>query len=120
MVPRLWMDEPNSRFLPQDWSPNCICPISIPTRIHRHRSHSLRSHLGLFVGANLSYRGGKVDIRLPPGLRLNKILTSIPCWKMRCILCLVDNHVYSVAGRGRCNLITPVRSCDPSRGHTPL
>src|SRR5256886_17325687 len=134
------MDESDSWFLPenccsnrkyydrayhsvywvQEWRLNCICPVSIQARIHRHRSHSLRSHLGLFMGANASHRRGKVDIRLPPGLRINKILTSISCWKMPCILCLFYSHVHRIAGHGRCNLITLVRGCDPARCHTPL
>src|SRR2546425_1145661 len=140
MVPRLWVDEPSSRFLPEDCCSNCkyydrsyhsvhwvqewslhyICPVSIPAGIHRHRSHSLRSHIGLFVGANASHRRGKVDIRLPPGICLNKIVSSIPCWKMPCILCLVDSHVHSISRRGGRNLIVAVRSRDPSRGHTTL
>ena len=45
--------------------------------------------------------------------------SSPPYLAGRCVASFASSTI-RVAGRGRCNLITPVRSCDPSRGHTPL
>src|SRR5260370_15413147 len=135
MVPRLRMDEPNSRLLAEDyrsnrkyydrshyslhrfqeWSLHCLGTIPLPAWIHRHRGHSLRSHFVLFVGANADYRRGKVDVRLPPGLCVDKILPSIPCWKMPPIFCLVNSHVYGISGRRRSILFVSIPTPDSSR-----
>src|SRR5260370_23269099 len=140
MVARLRMDEPNSGLLAEDyrynrkyydrshyslhrvqeWSLHCLGAIPLPSWIHCHRGHSLRSHFVLFVGTNAGYRRGKVDIRLPPGLCVNKILPSIPCWKMPRIFCLVNSHVYGISGVRCWNLVVSIRSRDSSRGHTSL
>src|SRR5882672_4405281 len=116
MVSRLWLDEPNSRVLSQD---NCsnrkyndcahyslyriqkqslhrIRPISISAWVHRHWGNSLRAHLRLLLGTNTSYSGGKMDICLSPSLRVNKIVSAIPCWQMSRIFLLVDSHVHGI------------------------
>jgi len=49
-------------------------------QVYVHWGNSLRAHLRLLLGTNTSYSGGKMDICLSPSLRINKIVSAIPCW----------------------------------------
>jgi len=104
----------------QEWDFYRIQPVSYASRIHPDRRNSLCTHFRIFLSADAGYRGRKVDVHLSAGLRIPAILSSVPRGKMPCGFCLVNSHFYNIACSSRCSFIAAVRSCDTTRGHTPI